>query len=132
MKPLIVDTSVWIEWLRDHHQQLREESRGRIIFLPAIVALELFSGAHSKKSHQLISNLIGTFERNRRIIIPTLEDYQQAGSLLSDLGWPASKKSNDVLIAVCARKIGGEIWTCDYSDFSALGESLRVTVRKIN
>ena len=93
--------------------------------------MELLSGAHTKKSYQLISGIIETFERHRRILVPGLEEFKQAGSVLSDLGWPASKKSNDALIAVCARKIGAEIWTCDYSDFTPLADHLRVSLKKI-
>ncbi len=131
MKPLIVDTSVWIDWLRGNRSELRDEARGRVMFLPAVVAMELSSGAQTKKSFQIITNLIETFERNRRVLLPTLEDFLSAGSVLSDLGWSASKKSNDVLISVLARKIGAEIWTCDYSDFSPVAENLRIGVRKI-
>lgn len=130
MKPLVIDTSLWVDWLRGQRSALREESRGRLLFLPAIVAMELSSGAHTRKSFQLITGLVDAFERNRRLIVPTLEDYKSAGSVLSELGWPASKKSNDVLIGVCARKIGAELWTLDYSDFSPLTEVLRVSLRK--
>src|SRR3954464_15170888 len=117
MKPLIVDTSLWIEWLRGNKSDLREEARVRIMFLPAIIPMELLSGAQTKKAYQLISNIVDTFERQRRILIPSLEDYKKAGAVLADLGLPASKKSNDALICVCARKIGAEVWTCDRSDF---------------
>ncbi len=78
--------------------------------------MELLSGAHTKKNYQLINDVIDTFERHRRILVPGLEEFKQTGSVLSDLGWPASKKSNDALIAVCARNIGSEIWTSDYSE----------------
>ena len=130
MKPLIVDTSLWIEWLRGNKRELREEARGRIMYLPAVIPMELLSGAHTKKAYQLVSDIIGTFERNQRLFIPSLEDFKKAGTILADLGWAASKKSNDVLICVCARKIGAEIWTCDYSDFAPVAEALHLTTRK--
>ena len=131
MRPLVIDSSVWIEWLRGNQASIRDESKGRILFLPAVIPMELLSGAHTRKSFQLVSAVIESFERNRRLLIPTLEDYRKAGSVLADLGWSASKKSNDVLIGVCARRIGAEIWTCDYSDYSLIAKALQLIVRKI-
>lgn len=132
MKPLVVDTSIWIDWLRGLRNDLKEESKGRVLFFPAVVALELFSGANTKKSFQVITRLVETFERNRRIILPTFEDYKKAGEVLSDLNWPASKKANDTLILVGARKIGAEVWTCDYSDFAPIAANLHVSLKKMD
>ena len=132
MKPLLVDTSVWIDWLRGSRKDLREEARGRIMFMASVVAMELFSGAKSRKSYQVISGTIDAFRRHQRIIVPSLDEFEKAGVVLADLGWPASKKSNDVLIAVCARKIGAEVWTCDYSDFAPVGKALQLMVRSID
>jgi hypothetical protein len=70
--------------------------------------------------------------RNRSYIVPSLDEFEKAGVVLADLGWPASKKSNGVLIAVCARKIGAEVWTCDYSDFAPVGKALQLMVRSID
>lgn len=131
MKPLLVDTSVWIDWLRGNRRDLREEARGRIMFMASIVAMELLSGARNRKSYQIISEAMGAFERHQRILLPSFDEYESAGLVLADLGWPASKKSNDVLIAVCARRIGAEVWTCDYSDFAPVGQSLHLSVREI-
>lgn len=132
MKPLMIDTSIWVDWLRGHKKDLREEARGRVQFLPATVAMELLSGAHTRKNYKIVSDLIESFERNNRFILPTIGDFKQAGSTLADLHWPASKKSNDVLIIVCARKIGAEVWTCDYADFQPIAENLQVSLRGFN
>ncbi len=131
MKPLIVDTSVWIDWLRGNRGELREEARSRVMFMASIVSMELLSGARSRKSYQVISEIIEAFKRHQRILLPLQEEYEKAGLVLADLGWPASKKSNDVLIGVCARRIGAEVWTCDYSDFAPVAKSLNLTVRAI-
>jgi predicted nucleic acid-binding protein len=102
------------------------------MFMASVVAMELFSGARSRKSYQVISETIGAFRRQQRIIVPSLDEFEKAGVVLADLGWPASKKSNDALIAVCARKIGAEIWTCDYSDFAPVGRALQLPLRSID
>ena len=106
----------------------RERSQGRIIYMPAIVALELLSGAKDRRTDKAIHEVIGTFARNGRFIVPIQDDYMRAGSVLADLSWPASKKSNDVLISVCSRRIGAEIWTKDTSDFSVIGKHLFIPI----
>lgn len=128
MKPVVVDTSVWVDWLRGDNDSLRERSRNRVLFMPAPVALELRAGAQSVKAKRVIDILVQRFARNGRLMVPKLNDFMTAGNVLARLRWPASKKANDVLIAVCARTIGAELWTANHSDFVPLGKALRLRI----
>jgi predicted nucleic acid-binding protein len=128
MRALIVDTSVWIEWLRGNRRDLRELARDRAVALPAIVATELLSGARDRASYKAVHSLIEAFDRQRRLILHAKEDHFLAGEALADLGWPASRKSNDALILACARRIGAEVLTRDLADFKPLAKLLAVTL----
>jgi predicted nucleic acid-binding protein len=128
MRPLIIDTNIWVEWLRGRAKDTRELSRDRILVMPGVVALELLSGARDRKSHRVIHDLVSTFERHQRLILFTKEDYFAAGAALADLGWPASSKSNDALIVACARRIGAEVLSKDISDLGPLAKCLSVTL----
>ncbi len=128
MRPLIVDTNVWIDWLRGKNVELRELSRDRILFMPSIVAMELLSGAKDRKSYKTVIELINSFDRHKRILVHTKEDYLMAGEALADLGWPASRKSNDALVISTARRMGAEVLTKDQSDFKQLAALVSVSL----
>jgi predicted nucleic acid-binding protein len=126
VKPIVVDTTLWIEWFRGQKASAKERLRGAILYMPAVVAMELLSGVQDRRSYKLVDDLLETFSKNQRFLIPNKTDYVLAGNTLADLGWPASKKSNDALIAACARRLGAEIWACD-RDFVTLAKMLRLT-----
>lgn len=130
MRPVVIDTSLWIEWFRGNLGVLREEAKNRLLFMPSIVAMELLSGVRNKKDSQMVNHLIQTFGRHQRLLVPMQRDFERGGAVLGSLGLPASKKSNDVLISVCARRIGAEVWTCDFSDFEPISKELSLILRK--
>ena len=105
MRPVVIDTSLWIGWFRGSLGLLREEAKNRLLFMPPIVAMELLSGVRNKKDSQMVSHLIQTFGRHQRLLVPMQGDFERSGAILGRLGLPASKKSNDVLISVCARRV---------------------------
>jgi predicted nucleic acid-binding protein len=96
--------------------------------MPAIVASELGSGARTRESVHALNTLLRPFERNRRCVILSWQDYCLAGEVLAQLNWPASPKLGDALIAVSARKIGAEVWTLNLEDFRSLGSQLGLTI----
>ncbi len=111
---------MWVEWLRGRERDAAEASRGRFLFMPAIVAMELLSGVVDRASERIVEGLIEPFALRKRLVVPDESDYRRAGRALSDLRLPASSKSNDALIAVAARRIGAEIWTKNMKDFQPL------------
>jgi predicted nucleic acid-binding protein len=85
MKPLIIDTSIWVNWLRGSHAHLRDQARGRMLMMPSPIVLELTAGARSKSSVRVTNQLLQPFIQNRRVIVPSHEDYLLAGETLSEL-----------------------------------------------
>jgi predicted nucleic acid-binding protein len=131
MKPVVIDTNIWVDWFRGAAGTpvvSRDAIRGRVVFMPAVVGLELLSGARDRKSFRMVSDLIDTFSRNSRFVLPDDKDYRAAGSALAELGWSASKKTGDALVVACARKIGAEIWTRDFADLTPLAEYFSVSL----
>ncbi len=128
MKPLVVDTSVWVHWLRGEKLDKFEEAKARTQHMPAIVALELTAGVRERNGARAVMHLIESFRRGGRLLIPIDREFERAGETLADLSWPASKKSNDVLIAILARRIGAEVWTADEADFRPVARALGLTV----
>ena len=128
MKPVVIDTSLWVQWLRGHFMESRQALRGRFVWMPPVVAAELTSGARNRKSLNALNTLLKPFEQNRRCITLSWEDFRLAGTTLAQLNWKASPKLGDALIAVSARKIDAEIWTLNEKDFKPLGRSLDVSV----
>lgn len=126
MRSLIVDSSVWVDWLRGKSQDTRELARERVLIMPAVVAMELLSGARERRVSRSMHQLISSFERHRRLFSPTLEDFLLAGETLADLGWSASHKANDALIIATARRIGAEVLTRDLSDMGPLAKGMSV------
>ncbi len=128
MKPVIVDTSLWVQWLRGSAPKSRQALQGRFVWMPSVVATELGSGARSRESLNALNTLLKPFEQNRRCIVLNWQDFRLAGEVLAELKWPASPKLGDVLVAVSARKIGGELWTSNRKDFEPLGDRLGIVV----
>ena len=128
MKPVVVDTSLWVQWLRGRFPGSRQALQGRFLWMSPVVAAELGSGARNRKALNAVNILLTPFERNRRCIALSWQDFRLAGETLAQLNWPASPKLGDVLVAVSARKIGAEIWTLNMQDFQSLGKALGVPV----
>jgi predicted nucleic acid-binding protein len=118
VKPLVIDTSIWIDWARAERAELLAHTRNRILLMPAIVAMELLSGAKDRRTMRVVDRLLAPLVRNRRVVLPAYDDYALAGAVMADLGWPSSRRSNDVLIAVIARKTGAALLTANRADFA--------------
>ncbi len=128
MNPLVVDTSVWIEWLHGRRWDLVDLSRDRPMFMASPVEMELYAGIHTTRNLRLLETLLSPFSRHKCVIVPKREDYRKAGQILAEAGLQASKHANDALICVCARSIGAEVWTLNRKDFIPLSRSLHVTL----
>jgi predicted nucleic acid-binding protein len=128
MKPLVVDTSVWIEWLHGRRRELLDLSKGRHMYLASPVEMELYAGAHSTRDARLLESMLSPFSRHDRVLVPRKEDFRKAGQLLAEIGLQASKHANDALICVCARNIGAEVWSLNRKEFLPLSRPLRLTL----
>ena len=128
MKPLLLDTSIWIEWLQGRSRDRVDRSRERTVYMAAPVEMELQAGIHSVRSQRALDAFLRPFAIHNRVVVPGRDDYRKAGEVLADARMPASRHATDALICVCARRIGAELWTLNRKDFAPLCRLLRVTI----
>jgi predicted nucleic acid-binding protein len=93
-----------------------------------MVLAELYSGV-SARSRKAAEKLERDFERARRVLVPNLSDWTQAGKLLAQLAAKydyeqigKGRLTNDALIAMSARRLGIEVITANARDFGKLAE----------
>jgi predicted nucleic acid-binding protein len=130
VRHLVIDTNVYIDWLnaRRHGDVLFQS--GVATHLSAVVLMELSAGA-SPRDLRLIQRLESPFRKARRILLPSLAVFSEAGDVLRrlrverDYDLAASHSIvNDVLIALSARSIGAAVASQNERDFRAI-QSLR-------
>ncbi len=95
-------------------------------YLSAIVAHELAAGASAGRQRiALEQQLVGPFERRRRVFAPTPPVWQRAGELIAE-GLRVSTPSalNDLLLALSCREAGISLITRD-RDFRRLTRHVR-------
>jgi predicted nucleic acid-binding protein len=101
------------------------------VWLSAIVLEELYAGA-GKRSRDPVERLEGDFGRAKRILVPNLSDWTQAGEVLARLAAKYSyeqigqgRLTNDALIAMSAGRCGIRVMTANERDFRKLAEFRR-------
>ena len=124
----LLDTNVYLEAVRS------EESRARFrraffpllpaTFLSAVVAYELTVDARDRRTRSLIRDFIQPLERTGRLVSPGFGDWVDASEIVTaieerDKGWRSKLPAllNDVLIVLCARRIGATLLTYNREDF---------------
>ncbi len=123
-----LDTKVYLIAL--HSEQKKAQFRETFFpllpstFLSAVVAYELYVNARDNRTRGLIQEFIRPMERTGRVISPTFDDWVEASRVVTaiaekDSGWKSKLPAllNDVLIALCARKIGATLLTYNRRDF---------------
>ena len=129
MPPVLFDSSFYIAASRsadDALVNLRRLLQGSPLWLSAVVLEELYAGV-SPRNRRVIQRLERDFERARRIVVPTLSDWAQAGQLLAHLAAKydyeqigRARLTNDALLAVSAGRLGITIITANARDFAKL------------
>ena len=128
---IVADASVYIDFFnRGMHADILLES-GYFKYLAPIVLTELLTGCRSPQDKKFVDGLRYVSEKAGRIILYSPEDYMRAGEVLRGLknqkGYEPKKTgsiTNDVFIAVAARKIGALLFTKDKRDFEAIREMM--------
>jgi predicted nucleic acid-binding protein len=127
MQKVLFDSNILIDWLNAGKYSEILFGRGLVKYLSAVVILELEAGAFSAKDRRLIQQMARGFEQSQRIVTPTIADWQVAGVLLRRLQQEkdynlskAHSLTNDVLIALSARRIGAAVITQNSADFEAI------------
>jgi len=124
----ILDTNVYIGACRS------EEDRAHFrttffpllpaTFLSAVVAYELQVNAQDRHTRRLVQEFITPMERSGRVISPSFADWLEASTVVTaieekDREWRSKLPAllNDILIALCARRIGATLFTYNRDDF---------------
>jgi predicted nucleic acid-binding protein len=131
VQPALFDTSVYVAALRRGDEgvvAIRRLGSASILWLSAVVLEELYAGA-GVRSHDLVERLERDFDRAKRILVPNLSDWTQAGEALARLAAKysyekigQSRLTNDALIAMSAGRLGIRIMTTNQRDFRKLAE----------
>jgi len=96
------------------------------MWLSAVVLEELYAGARMR-DRKVVERLERDFDRARRILVPTLSDWTQAGKVLAlvaeEYGYEQigqGRLTNDALIAMSAARQGITVITAKERDFARL------------
>ena len=129
MRRVVIDTNLYIDWLRTGRHEGVLFERDVVKYLSAVVVLELYAGAYSSHDRRVVRGVVATFGRVERILVPSGAVYEDAGHVLRALnqsrGYRLSGSpslTNDVLIALSARSIGATVVTGNERDFAAIRE----------
>jgi predicted nucleic acid-binding protein len=131
MKPALFDSSIYITALRredDAALALRRFTTDAPLWLSAVVLEELYAGA-ADRDRQVVERLERDFDRAKRILVPNLSDWTQAGRVLARLAAKyhyekigQGRLTNDALIAMSAGRLGIRVITANERDFSRFAE----------
>jgi predicted nucleic acid-binding protein len=142
MRAALFDSSVYISGIRrgdDAVLAQRRLSPDTLLWLSSVVLEELYAGAWGE-IRDSVERLEHDFERARRILVPNLGDWTQAGRVLARVaakyGYEKigqGRLTNDALIAMSAARIGARVITVNERDFRTLAEfrSFQWAVAKI-
>lgn len=129
--PILFDSSMYINALRiggDAPLLLQRWARESPLWLSSVVLEELYAGA-TRGDYRILEKLERDFERARRVLVPNLGDWTQAGRALARLaekfGYEKigqARLTNDALIATSAGRAGITVVTVNQRDFVRLAE----------
>ena len=93
-------------------------------FLSAVVAYELSVNAENRQTQDLIWEYVYPMQRAGRLIAPTFDDWIHAAEVATAIEkkerrWRSKRAAlvNDILIALCACRIGAMLLTYNRDDF---------------
>ncbi len=131
MRPVLLDSSIYIKALRAGDEAVltvRRVAPDSPVWLSAVVLEELYAGVSTGDRH-VVARLERDFDSARRILVPNLSDWTQAGSLLARLGAAygyeqigRTRLTNDALIAMSAARQGITVLTANERDFARLSQ----------
>lgn len=122
-----MDTNIYIGIFRTglYGDQFAAINQRFLLRNSAVVLLELYAGCRTKGERRNIEKM----ERNFGVLIPTKENWIEAGSVLNQLRESKRLESkkietlvNDTLIAMSARSAGAFVVTNNHKDFELIRE----------
>ena len=129
--PILLDTDVYLFAIRSEDGAAFFENR----FIPlvfqtyvsGIVVEELYAWALDSQAVRLVERYVGALERAGRVVAPSFQDWKEAGKLIARVTRkePALKSKtqqilNDILVSLCARRIGADLSTFNRDDFELI------------
>ena len=120
---ILFDTNVYISFIRNYSHSLELQRHGTVKYLSAVVLMELWAGAKTKKAKKLINHLQKPYVSAGRVVTPGVSNYIAMGQLFADLPtqYATLVKNagfvNDVHIAFAALSIGALLYTEDKTHF---------------
>lgn len=136
----LLDTNIYIEACRSE----QERARFRTTYFPllpatvlsAVVAYELYVNAQDRRTQRLVQEFTGPMERTGRVVSPTFADWLEASAIVTtitekDRSWRSKLPAllNDILIALCARRIGATLFTYNRDDFQLIQRHKEFSLR---
>jgi len=131
MRAALFDSSVYISGIRRGEDAVlaqRRLSPDTLLWLSSVVLEELYAGAWGQ-IRDSVERLEHDFERARRILVPNLGHWTQAGRVLARVaakyGYEKigqGRLTNDALLAMSAARIGARVITVNERDFRKLAE----------
>jgi len=128
---VMFDTNIYISFIRDRTHSAELQQRGTVKYLSAIVLMELWAGARTKKAERLLYQLQKPYVNAGRIVTLSSEDYITIGQFFSDFRpeyRELCKRSdfvNDVQIAVTALSIGATLYTENITHFDIIADRMK-------
>jgi len=96
--------------------------------MSAVVLEELYAGAPGRGQY-VVERLERDFDRAKRVLLPSLSDWTEAGRVLSRLAVKYNDEqigqgrlTNDALIAISAGRLGIRVISANQRDFGRLAE----------
>jgi predicted nucleic acid-binding protein len=130
MQPALLDTSIYVSALRrgDAGPAVARFIAENDMWLSAVVLEELYAGARERDRH-VVELIERQFDKESRILLPELDDWIQAGKVLSQLAARydyekigRNRLTNDALMAMSAARAGVTVVTANVRDFRKLAE----------
>ena len=136
----LLDTNIYVEAARSESRRARFRAAFSPLlsatFLSAVVAYELRASAADRQTATLVRDFTRPMERTGRIVSPTFDDWMMAAEVVTgiqerDRGWRSKLPAllNDILIALCARRIGAMIITHNREDFRLIRRHVGFALR---
>lgn len=131
MRPALFDTSIYISAFRRGDDAILAQRRLAAdvpLWLSVVVLEELYAGA-DERGRRIVGKLERDFGQIKRILVPNLGDWTDAGSVLARLAAKydyerigQGRLTNDALIALSAGRLGIKVITANERDFRKLAE----------
>ena len=137
---VLLDTNVYVGACASPEAQ----ARFRVSFFPlvpltvlsAVVAYELRVNAFDERTRRLVDEWVRPVEQTGRVVTPTFADWLEAADIVTrifdrDRRWRSKLPGllNDVLIALCARRVGATLITYNGQDFRLIRRQKEFSLR---